>query len=198
MHKITLTAVSTLHDFPKKWKSCSKITHDCVEFVSDDNTMIMRRNASGFIINCSHSNGKNKRIAAAISTACHPSTVFAGEWSVLQNYGYVISDLKFYIDPFTTTEENPISLHMIGFDFFMRHKTTKRIWFISPISGETVHSGAKGNGGSRLPGKRFCSYCNLLISANNLVTQHIKSIHPEIPIPGESEVDFLWSSVSNL
>ena len=81
----------------------------------------------------------------------------------------------------THSQTQPFSLEDIGYDFFLRVKTTKLVWFVDPTNGETVHSGAKAAGSKSKPGKRYCPLCQQCFSANNFVSQHLKNLHTPPP-----------------
>lgn len=130
-------------------------------------------------------------VARATTHAMHPTTVYIGEWNVQTAEEWKCADLCFVHNSVDTSHDNPISLDKLGFDYFLRHKQTKPLWFIDPITGETVHSGSKRMRNVEAPGVRYCPLCRCCISSNNFVTQHMRVIHPEQPVPGELVSQFI-------
>lgn len=133
-------------------------------------------------------------VARAATHALHPTTVHVGEWMLYDGGEWKCTDLRFVHRPLQTSRENPITLDELGFDYFLRHKPTKPIWFVDPITGETVHSGSKRMRYDEAPGVRYCPLCRCCISSNNYVTQHMRILHPEQPVPGELMTEFIRRS----
>lgn len=127
------------------------------------------------------------RVAEATTLALHPTTIVEGEWSVKRRRAWHHHSMHFAHTPINTSPTRPISLDLLGRDFFMRHRTSSLIWYIDPTSGCTVHSGSKAHEGKT--GVRFCARCNLSISANNFVHQHMRKMHANDPRPGQSGMD---------
>lgn len=116
--------------------------------------------------------------------AAHPNTVRQGEWHLPTDpEGAWAAHADFHVSvEGPNTEDKPFRIDQIGADFFLRIKTTKLVWFVDPISGEVMHSGAKNAGVIARPGKRYCPLCCQCFSANNFVSQHIKNLHtPAVP-----------------
>ena len=102
--------------------------------------------------------------AVAFSEAQHPNTVLPGEWVArvtLPEDWRVLSDFHFKAvgDVFTLDD--------LGRDYFVRVPQKQPVWFVHPHDNTLVHSGKYG--------KRYCSYCDKLSSANNFAHQHLPS-----------------------
>ena len=111
-------------------------------------------------------------VAAAISTALHPQTVWPGEWYFQTTLGTWNVLPNFCLRAqLAQSDYHPFLLDDIGVDFFERVQVAKPIYWIDP-NGRTQCSGAK-----RLRGVRYCSECRENISANNFVSQHICGRH---------------------
>lgn len=127
----------------------------------------------------------NATVAVATTLALHPTTIFPGEWMICRDNVWAYDAMYFEHDTLVTSPHKPISIVLLGRDYFMRHRTTKVIWYDDPVTGEVVHSGSKAIFSSG-PGVRWCSICNRLISANNFVSQHFRKVHKDEPLPGQS------------
>lgn len=135
--------------------------------------------------------------------ALHPATVFWGEWNQrnLMDGTWTPSALHFtYADPLVSSCDAPLSLDLIGHDFFLRYRVHTPIWFVDPCTGKTEHSGAKKQKGMDydLPGKRYCPMCGECFSANNFVSQHMHKVHPHEPLPGMHAVDLVRDTLEHI
>lgn len=129
--------------------------------------------------------------ARSDSEALHPNTIHAGEWEVRvrivsggeDDVWERMPDFRVLADLEGSTPERPLSLLDIGVDFFLRCRTPQPIWFIDPMSGEAVHSGANAplHSKDESPGRRFCSLCCNCTLAKNFSSQHLKKVHPDLP-----------------
>ena len=136
-------------------------------------------------------NLNGKVVAFATTHAMHPTTIHVGEWVVEDCDEWKCSALYFVHQRIVTSRDCPVTLEELGFDYFLRHKQTKPIWFVHPITGDTVHSGSKRTRSVESPGIRYCSLCKCCVSSNNFITQHLRNQHPEQPMPGELGSDFI-------
>lgn len=138
-------------------------------------------------------------VARAATAAAHPVTVYLHEWrwrslDAAATRGRARGDAFCPIamgfvhewqrpDGVGATAERPIELRWLGRDFFERvYRTATRhigrvVWFRVSETGEVYHSGAKRGEGARcaLAGKRYCHRCAQCFSANNFVTQHLRT-----------------------
>ena len=120
----------------------------------------------------------------ADTIALHPTSVMPHEWT------FLCGTYELYFEHDVTelagsTEDAPIHLELLGLDFFAFHRT-QVVWF-RDLNGKVHHSGAKAGFRGRT-GKRYCHRCNTLISANNFVTQHLRTcVNTFVLQPRETE-----------
>jgi len=139
-------------------------------------------------------------VAYAATTAAHPTTVYTDEWlcrALSESTrgrvarGTFRGSVMGFAHEWTedgpgSSPDCPVELPWLGWDYFERiyHTVTRRVsrvvWFRVPATGEVHHSGAKGCR-DRDGGRRYCHRCRLCFSANNFVTQHLRT-HPETAI----------------
>ena len=109
-------------------------------------------------------------LARSACDAKHPNTVHAGEWEVCVTYPdgwethpeFRVQVCGLYTEVHTLVD--------LGVDFFVRVPANRPVRFLH--EGREYHSGAK-NGGWR-----YCHKCAQLVSANNFVSQHMRTTHP--------------------
>lgn len=119
--------------------------------------------------------GWRRVYAVAFSDGLHPNTVYCGEWFAVDERCFErLHDFCVCADMRNSSPERPLLLDDIGYDVFERRVMTMPAWFLDPVTLRSVWSGAKSRGGA--PGKRFCLSCNISVSANNFVTQHLTSL----------------------
>ena len=171
---------------PSLWESTDDPTHFC----SVGDLFEMCSTDYGWEV----TNREGIPVVRATTHALHPTTIHVGEWMLLDGAEWKCADIRFTHQPLQTSRENPITLDELGFDYFLRHKPTKPIWFVNPITTETVHSGSKRMRDDEAPGVRYCPLCQCCISSNNFVTQHMRILHPEQPVPGELISEFICRS----
>ena len=137
-------------------------------------------------------------VARASTRALHPTTIFLGEWMGRnRDDSYDYCEMHFVHEDLRTHVDNPILIDLLGRDFFMRHRPPRPVWYFDPNSSAIVHSGAKvGVDGTK--GVRYCSICDKLVSANNFVHQHMRRLHPDEPIPGQSALAKLDELLSKM
>lgn len=123
----------------------------------------LRRESTGWTVYDPH----GAMWAQAHTSALHPTTIMKEEWNR--------DDMMFGHHPsfFATTEDAPIDLMDLGLDFFVRGPRLTRIVWFRDLQGKVHHSGAKPNK-QGVYGKRYCSECSALFSANNFVFQHLR------------------------
>lgn len=112
--------------------------------------------------------------AVSDSPALHPNTILPGEWEALVEWPDTWRALPdFHLK--TVKTDAPLSLDDLGRDYFVRVRGSRPVQFINPHTGEAAWSGAKPPGGVR-----YCHLCDVCISSNNFVTQHLRVKHPEL------------------
>ena len=130
-------------------------------------------------------------LAWSDADALHPNTIHAGEWHAYTNLvvtngvGELVSKRlpAFCIEAasYKSSPESPIRLEDIGMDYFTRKQKAPPVFFVDPLTKRVYCSKAKGVQGIRSPklasaaGKRWCDRCRLLLSANNFVSQHLRT-----------------------
>ena len=184
--------VSKPHDFPSEWYISmpgeSRFAH--VPTYHSDSGWSVRRDERGWTIE------DDQKIirCCADTTALHPTSVMPQEWTFMNSSAelYFEHDM---VELTGSTEDAPIDLELLGLDFFAFSRT-QVVWF-RDLNGNVHHSGAKAGFRGRT-GKRYCHQCNTLISANNFVTQHLRTCVNTFVLrprePEESWCDDGWMS----
>ena len=161
------------------------VCHDYTGFQQQEQSEAPRCICTSAATRCGRSRrvGARPRLCRRTPAARHPNTARrAGEWPLpTPPDGSRPFAADFHLrHEGTNPETQPFSLEDIGYDFFLRVKTTKLfVWFVDPATGETVHSGAKSAAprASRSATARSASSA----SANNFVSQHLKNLHTPPP-----------------
>lgn len=121
----------------------------------------------------------NEVVAEAASLGMHPTTVLQNEWRMKDSKTGLWYDSFLYFEHtnLESSFDSPLSMHEIGYDFFMRKKMTQIVWYEDPSTGMIFHSAAKQK--NDVFGRRYCCICGMSFSANNFVSQHMRK-HPTI------------------
>jgi hypothetical protein len=117
-------------------------------------------------------------VSHTLDTRYHPVTV-GRNWCAVRDGGLVNqqTNLKFEHTFESNSSANPMSMLELGIDFFVSIKVSRPVWFICPMTNRVWHSGTKKDKETLQPGKRYCHMCMECFSANNFVSQHLKTMH---------------------
>lgn len=134
----------------------------------------------------------NDVIAVCYTAALHPATIPRHDAWVDARTGSPFF-LVFEHVSLESSVDAPLTMEDLGYDFFVAKKVSHVIFFVCPLTGKVQHSGAKDKNGLG-PGKRYCSVCKTMVSANNFVSQHWK-VHPSAPLRGVVTCDDICSLI---
>lgn len=114
----------------------------------------------------------------ALTAALHPCSIFEHEgWIDMTYKSFAI---RFTAEDIDGGRDDPVDLRDIGLDYFSRRFSGKSVmWFT--VQGRRSHSGSKPNKHNGYThGKRWCSACSKLVSANNYTHQHLPAHDHEL------------------